>query len=308
MPHEKNIPVLPPRLRTGDTIGIVAPASPFDLEKFYRGIHVLKLMGFQVYVPDKIFKKEGYLAGSDAERADAVNRLFDDKKIKAIICARGGFGSLRILSLLDFEVIRKQPKIFAGFSDITAILSVLYTHCGFVTFHGPTVTTLIGGTQKTKQAMFSAFSSGSALNIKPEKGVTLRSGLTSGPVAGGNLTTLCHLLGTPFEPVLKGHILILEDKGEPSYKIDRMLSQMKIAGCFEGLAGLILGSFDDCGSMNEIFEIVNDIFKEYPIPILAGFEVGHGKNNVTFPIGLEATLDAGSHLLSFHKPPTIHVY
>jgi muramoyltetrapeptide carboxypeptidase len=116
---------------------------------------------------------------------------------------------------------------------------------------------------------------------------------------------LCHLIGTPFEPSFKGHILLLEDRGEASYSIDRMLTQMKIAGCFDGLAGLALGAFKDCVTKNDIFSIVDNIFNGYTLPILAGFDVGHGKSNITIPIGVQATLDADRHILSYHEPATV---
>lgn len=296
--------LVPDRLLPGDTIGIVAPASPFDRKEFDRGVAVLKAMGFRIIVPDDIYIKKGYLAGPDIHRANLINTFFADRKIKAIICARGGFGSMRVLSLLDFESIKKNPKIFIGFSDISAILSVLYTKCGFVVFHGPMVTSLGDASKKTREALLAAVSSDAMLAIRPKTGITIRHGMASGPIAGGSLTTLCHLVGTPFEPMFKGHILFLEDKGEACYRIDRMLTQMKLAGCFDGLAGLVLGSFKDCGSVSEIIGIVDNLFKEDNIPVLAGFEVGHGKSNITIPIGLNATLDTDTQLLSFHKSAT----
>ncbi len=288
--NEKKI-LIPRSLSHGDTIGIAAPAGAFEKEKFYQGIAVLEGMGFQVFVPDYLFEKKGYLAGDDAHRANLLNRLFADNQIKAILCARGGFGSLRILSLLDFEIIRNNPKIFVGFSDITAILSVLYEKCGLVTFHGPVLTTLGTGDQKTKDALFSALSSGIKSDIRPEKGVIIQEGIASGILSGGNLATLCHLLGTQFQSDLRGHILLLEDISEPAYKIDRMLTQMKIAGCFDQVAGVVLGSFEDCGDMNDIFRIVKNIFRSCQIPVLAGFDIGHGKCNITLPLGIEAILD-----------------
>jgi muramoyltetrapeptide carboxypeptidase len=305
MGAKKNIQLLPGRLMPGDTIGIIAPAGHFDRKKFDKGIVVLKAMGFRIIVPDDLLKKKGYLAGPDIHRASLVNRCFSDSEIKAVICARGGFGSMRILPLLDYELIKKNPKIFVGFSDISALLSAFYTKCGMVTFHGPLVTTLGDASQKTKEAMVSAFSSGTRLEMKPEMGITIKRGLVSAPVSGGNLTTLCHLVGTPFKPEFKGHILFLEDKGEAGYRIDRMLTQMKLAGCFDGIAGLALGSFEDCGETDELFGIVDSIFKEYNIPILAGFEAGHGKNNITIPMGIKAVLDADKKLLSFNEPATI---
>ncbi|RZB34408.1 MAG: muramoyltetrapeptide carboxypeptidase [Desulfobacteraceae bacterium Eth-SRB1] len=304
MKVKKTKPVIPARLRQGDTIGIVAPASHFNMEKFNRGIAVLESMGFRILIPDRLFNKKGYLAGSDLHRAGLINKYFADTTIKAIICARGGFGSIRTLSLLDYESIKMNPKIFVGFSDISALLSSLYSMCGFVTFHGPTVTTLGDAGNKTKDSLFSMLMSERKIEIALENGFTIRQGSAFGQVSGGNLTTLSHLTGTEFQPDFKDCIMFLEDKGEASYRIDRMLSHMKLAGCFDGLAGLILGSFEDCGNENEIFKIVGNIFDDGTIPILAGFEIGHGKNNITIPIGLNATIDTDRQLLSFYEPAT----
>lgn len=305
MSRQKNKPILPQRLHPGDTIGIVAPASPFEKETFYRGIATLQSLGYRTFVTQDLFLKNGYLAGSDFQRAELVNRFFADSTIKAIFCAKGGFGSIRILPLLDFAVIGKNPKIFVGFSDITALLAAVYLKCNLVTFHGPLVTTLGDSDQKTKDAMIVALSSDDKLAINPQKGITLQSGSASGPVLAGNLTTLCHLLGTPYEPSLKGHILILEDRGEALYRLDRMLTQMKLAGCFNGLAGLALGSFEGCGSEIELHKVIRNIFNDDGIPILAGLNIGHGTSNLTIPIGLAATLDADRQLLIFPNPATM---
>ena len=304
MKEKKIKPLKPPRLKRGDTIGIVAPASHFDLETFNRGIAVLESMGFNTSVPERLFNKKGYFAGSDLERAEMVNRYFADKTIKAIMCARGGYGSIRILSLLDYETIQKNPKIFVGFSDVSALLSTLYLRCRLVTFHGPTVTTLANSDNMTKDSLLSMITSGEKPEIAMESGITIQPGSASGPVLGGNLNTLCHLLGTRFQPDFKGCILFLEDRGEAPYRVDRMLSQMKLAGCFNRLAGFILGIFEDCGNTDDIIRIAGDIFKDDKIPILAGLEVGHGKRNFAIPIGLNATVNADQKLLFFHEPAT----
>ena len=296
--------LVPSRLLPGDTIGIVAPASPFEKQKFNEGLTVLQSLGYHTAMPRDLFIKNGYLAGPDRHRADSVNRLFTDKTVKAIVCAKGGFGSLKILPFIDFEAIRNHPKIFVGFSDISALLATLYTKCGLITFHGPMLTTVADSDQKTRGTMFSVLSSDQPLEIAPRKGVTLQPGCASGPVLAGNLTTLCHLIGTLYAPNLHGHILLLEERGEATYRLDRMLTQMKLAGCFKGLVGLALGSFRDCGSYKGIYRIIKDIFNEASIPILAGLDVGHGRRNLTIPIGIEATLDADRHVLRFHRPAT----
>ncbi|MFH2065214.1 MAG: LD-carboxypeptidase [Pseudomonadota bacterium] len=292
----------PAALRPGDTIGIVAPAGAFDHMKLHRGISVVEQMGFKVFTPKGLFEKEDYLAGSDEHRAQILNHLFQEPSIKAVICARGGFGSVRILSLLDYKTIRDSRKIFLGFSDITAILTTFQTRCGLIGFHGPMITSLADANTESRDAMYKALTSNRKLTIKPGKGLTLKSGVRAGTVTGGNLATLCHLVGTPFEPDLNGHILVLEDVGEPHYKIDRMLIQMKLAGCFKGLSGLVLGSFENCGTLEGIYRIVERLFKEYDYPVLAGFEIGHGTTNITFPVGLKATLDADNHMLIYHSP------
>jgi len=296
--------VRPPRLKPGDTIGIVAPAGPFDPEKFIKGKSVLESMGFQTFFDDDIFQKHGFLAGTDIHRADQVNRLFAEPTVQAIFCARGGYGSMRILSLLDFETIQTHPKIFLGFSDISALLSVLYDRCGLVTFHGPVVTTLAKASEKTIMAMKTVLTSDVSLELIPENGKVIKSGVCSGVLIGGNLTTLCHLVGTSFVPNFKGKILLIEDVGEMPYRIDRMLTQMKLAGCFNEIVGLILGGFNECGYLNEVVEIFSNIFEDADIPILTGFEVGHGEHNLTIPMGLGATLDTKSKKLLFHEPPT----
>ncbi len=294
--------IVPNALKKGDIIGIVAPAGPFDKAKLQAGIKVLESMGFKLFVPEGLFKKEDYLAGSDTHRAETLNRLFENDSIRAIMCARGGFGSLRILSLINTEIVRNNPKIFIGFSDITAIHSFLYTKCGLVSFHGPMVATIADNCLKTRDAMFEAITAGKKLRIKPEKGWIIQHGIAQGPVFGGNMATLCHLTGTEYEPDLKGHILFFEDTDEPLYKIDRMLTQMKFAGVLDGVVGIVLGSFKNCGEHEKVYMIFERMFRDDGIPILAGFAIGHEQSNITVPIGLKATIDTDNHLFLFHEP------
>ena len=292
-------------LMPGDTVGIVAPAGPFDPKKFMKGKAVLESMGFRTFFDEGIFQKHGFLAGTDMQRANQVNRLFADPAVKAVVCARGGYGSMRILPFLDYKTIQKNPKIFVGFSDISALLSVLYNRCGLIAFHGPVVTTLADTAENNIAAMHTMLTSDIILEVKPEKGIVIQPGVSSGIVVGGNLTTLCHLLGTPYAPNFDGNILFLEDRAEAPYRIDRMLTQMKLAGYFEGIKGLFLGSFEACGKLDEIFRIVQEIFRDVNIPILSGFEIGHGSMNITIPIGIGATLDTDRQILTFHEPATV---
>ena len=295
-------PVIKPQiLRHDNTIGIAAPASPFDEQAFERGISVLESMGYQVKTPDNLFSRRGYLAGSDSERASQLMRLFEDESVMAIFCARGGFGSMKLLPFLDFDTICARPKILIGSSDITALLVAIYTRCGMITFHGPMVTTLTRDSEKTCSALIDAIGSARPIVLKPREAAVLNPGRASGRLVGGNLTTLCHLMGTPYEPPFKGHLLFLEDRGEAPYRIDRMLSQLYLGGRLDGVAGVILGSFQDCGPLEEVHAIVQETFRHAAIPILAGFDIGHGIDNLTVPIGLEANLDTEDASLRFKE-------
>jgi muramoyltetrapeptide carboxypeptidase len=295
----------PARLKPGARIGIVAPAGPFDEETFGRGTRILEKMGFDVFVPPQLLHARSYLAGSDQRRAQFVNQLFADKSIDAIMCARGGYGSLRILPLLDYQIMADNPKVFIGFSDITVLLNVLTHRCGLATFHGPVVTSLADASDETRSALRRAVSSDARLEIRVTAGTTVKAGSATGTLCGGNLTTLCHLVGTPYASDFRNKILFLEDRAEAPYRIDRMLVHMKLAGCFENLAGIVLGSFKDCGSMQSILDIVSEIFAPYPFPILAGLDAGHGKHNLTLPFGVEAVLDADRHSLSYREAATV---
>jgi muramoyltetrapeptide carboxypeptidase len=301
MATQKTDPLIPSKVSPGDTIGILAPAAHFDKDRFHKGVNVLESMGFQVHIPDDVFNQSGYFAGTDTQRADLLTRLFEDDSIMAIACARGGFGSIKILPFVDFKIIRKYPKLFFGFSDVSVLLNIFFEKTGLITFHGPVVTSLASASQMTKDALFKAITSDGPIEISVKEPVCIHPGSASGVVAGGNLTTLCHLIGTPYMPPLNGRILILEDTGEATYRINRMLTQMKLAGCLDGIAGVVLGSFDDCGSMDDLYGVVKTFFTDSHIPILAGFDIGHGETNIMFPVGLEATLDADNGVLSFHS-------
>jgi muramoyltetrapeptide carboxypeptidase len=265
----------------------------------------LQDLGFQVFTPPGLLDARAYLAGSDQHRARFINLLFADESIDAIICARGGYGSIRILPLLDYQAIGENPKVFIGFSDITVLLNVLAERSGMATFHGPMVTTLADAPADTLDKLMQAVASSAKIEIRAARGITIRAGAAAGTVCGGNLTTLCHLVGTAYAPNFNNKILFLEDRAEAPYRIDRMLTHMKMAGWFENLAGVALGYFEKCGPLDEIYQIVAEIFKDESFPILAGLESGHGKHNQTLPFGIEATLDADNHFLSYHRPSTV---
>lgn len=302
---EKSIFMRPERLVPGDCIGIAAPASPFDRQRFDRGVRVLQELGFQPFIAEGIFEKADYLAGSDFHRAQIINSLFAQEHIKAVFCARGGFGSMKILPFLNYPAICKAPKIVIGFSDVTALLAALQQRCGLVVFHGPMVTTLAECPEETCKGLLAALCSDNALELVAQDPCVIRSGKASGKVCGGNLSTLCHLVGTAYMSRFKRGILLIEERGEAPYRIDRMLSQMKLAGCFSDLAGVVLGDFQDCGPIEQIIRIVAQIFEDVPIPIVGGFKLGHDSINLTAPLGIEATLDAQSASLKYHRPATL---
>ncbi len=287
----------PSALMPGDLIGIAAPASPFNRETFEKGLMVLRSMGYQPYLPEGLFRYNGYLAGSDQHRADILSQLLIDPKIKGVVCARGGFGSIRMLPHLNFEKIALSPKVIVGFSDITALLTNLVSRCCWVVFHGPTITALGDADPNTLQGFRKALSEQNPVTLIAQDGKVIHAGCASGPLMAGNLTTLCHMVGTPFMPCLKGCILLIEDRGEAVYRIDRMLTQLKMAGCFDQLAALALGSFSECGKMAQVEAVVADIFSDAQIPIISGFGVGHDHRNITVPLGLNATLDTRDRTL-----------
>ncbi len=293
--------IRPRGLKPGDTVGIVAPAGAFKKAELEYGIELLKKMGLSVRIPGGLYTRKKYLAGSDRHRADMINRYFSDASVGAIVCARGGFGSMRILDRLDFEAIRSNPKIFIGFSDITAILWALNMCCGMIGFHGPVLTSLKNADTVSVDRFRQALFSNAPVRVFPEAARVIQSGAASGRVLGGNLTTLCHLVGTGYHPGFAGCLVLLEDRGEPVYKIDRMLTQLEMAGCFRGVSGILLGSFESCGSEADVFEVVYDHFSERGVPILGGFPVGHGIRNVTIPLGGQATLDTERGCLVFHE-------
>jgi muramoyltetrapeptide carboxypeptidase len=290
---------IPQPLKKGDTIGILAPASPFDPARLEQGISLLSSMGFHTIFPGELMHGEGYLSAPDSIRADHIHRYFSDKNIKAIVCARGGYGSIRILPILDYSLIGKNPKIFMGFSDITLLLTTFYQQCDLVTFHGPMVCTLPSSDALTRGFFLKVLTSARPSNISLDKCSVISHGKASGPMIGGNLTNLCHLMGTSFQPDPRGHILFLEDRGEALYRIDRMLTHLRLAGFFEGIKGLILGGFEGCGDYQAVTGIVDEICGGGKIPIIAGFGSGHGKRNLTLPIGFPVVLDTEKCSLMF---------
>jgi muramoyltetrapeptide carboxypeptidase len=288
---------LPPLLEPGDTLGVVAPASHFRKQRFADGIAVLERLGFVVRYDEGLFARERYLAGTDRHRADQINRCFADPGIDGIVAARGGFGCMRLLPHLDVAAIRANPKVFVGYSDITALLALLSDRCGMTVFHGPTVSGLGTVCSRSVDDLFRRLTGNGGRVVSPLHPDVIRPGRATGRLAGGNLTVLCHLTGTPFFPSLDECILLLEDRGEAPYRIDRMLCQMTQAGCFAGLRGIVLGEFTDCGDKKVVAALFKEIFEPLGIPILGGFAVGHGRTNLTLPLGRVVHMDTDAGAL-----------
>lgn len=295
----------PRRLEPGDAVGIVAPASPFDWHQFRKGLAVLEEMGLCPVVPESINIGDGYLAGSDAHRASMLSAMLKDPGIKGIVCARGGYGTLRLLPLLNFDAVAENPKVFLGSSDITILLNVFYTRTGLIGLHGPMVASLAAASELTLASLRDVLFANPMVSLVPENRRVICPGRAEGIVVGGNLTVLCHLLGTSFAPDFSGRILLLEDVGETPYRIDRMLTQMKLAGCFQDIAGIVLGSFKNCGNADQVQAVFADIFAESKVPVMAGFPIGHEDSNATVPIGLPAELDTAAGVLQYAERPFV---
>lgn len=259
---------------------------------------MLENAGFKVVVPKEIFSHKRYLAGEDHYRADIINKLYSDPDIDCIMCARGGFGAMRILPFLDWEVLKKNPKPFVGFSDNSALLTALIADAGHVVIHGPTVVSLAQAQSRTIDSLIAALQ-GLAGAMIPEKPGPLRGGHAQGILMGGNLSTLSHLLGTPYQPSFHNAILFIEDVNEKAYQIDRMLTQMKMAGLFSGLRGVVVGDFYKTDNEGYIQEILLEIFDDPEIPILEGMESGHGPVNLSMRMGAPVRLDAGNLTLEW---------
>jgi muramoyltetrapeptide carboxypeptidase len=295
--EKKNV-IKPPGLRQGDTIGVISPAGPVDEPELQAGIGMLKSSGFSVRLARHVYEKSGYLAGEDENRLSDLHDMFRDKDIKAIFCTRGGYGTMRLLDNINYEIIKENPKIFVGYSDITALLMAILKKTGLITFHGPMVRGLATKNQGNWESLLHAISSNEPLKLSFQEGTILVAGKADGKLIGGNLSMLCHLVGTPYLPSLDGCILFVEEKGEDLYRLDRMLNHLRLSGQLSGLSGLIAGGFEECPDMSAIKDLLLDILSCLDIPLATGLPVGHGLKNLALPLGLPAKLDTDSKTLS----------
>ncbi len=290
--------IKPSRLNPGDAVGVVSPAGPVDRTQLEADLHFLETKGFTVHVAPHVFDRQGYLAGNDGDRLRDLEAMFGNTKIKAVFCSRGGYGSTRLLDRIDYGLIRKNPKIFVGYSDITALLFGIFKKTGLITFHGPLLRGLSSLPENAWQNLERMISSKEPAAFTPLAGYPLFGGKAKGVLMGGNLSVLCTLVGTPFMPNLSGCILFIEDRGEALYRIDRMLTHLALSGSVEGIRGLITGDFVGCGDPAAIDQLIKERFEPMGIPIAAGFPLGHGPNNTTLPLGIPAELNTDQMKLS----------
>nr|WP_255220712.1 LD-carboxypeptidase [Terribacillus saccharophilus] len=294
--------------KKGDTIGIVSPAGPIKREELERGIKIVESLGLRVKLGKHVYDKYGYLAGTDTDRAADLNDMFKDNEVKGIICARGGYGSGRIVELLDYEIIKQKPKVLLGYSDITYLHTAIRQRTGLITFHGPMVASDMGESDFAKlsydllQQFFIPQDVIYTTAISPLEAIV--HGKATGTLVGGNLSLLTSTLGTPDEIDTKGKLLLLEDVAEPPYKIDSMLNQLKHAGKLKQAEGILIGDFNGCDSNDpetslSFDQVLVDYLTDLEKPVLKGFRIGHCNPNITVPLGTEATMDT--------KTKTLHV-
>ena len=304
------MPIKPERLNPGDTVAVVAPASPAtapaNVDLILKRIDQL---GFKPRLAPHARDRHGYLAGSDRDRAADLMRVFLDPKIQAVFCVRGGYGTARLLPLLDFDALRRHPKIFVGCSDITSLLCALLKKAELLSFHGPMLQSDClkpappeFTRQRCWQTLMHPVAPGSICQGYEKSTVrVLRKGTVSGQLIGGNLSVLCASVGTPWEPVFRKRILFFEDVAEAPYRIDRMLTHLLNAGLLGQVAGIAVGVNHNCvdskaAQSREYRQTVDDVLEErllpLKVPVVTGLPFGHGPHNATLPLGGRATLDA----------------
>jgi len=303
----------PPPLRPDGTVAVVAPASaPPDPARYAEGLAALRQRGLTVHAPEEVLPM-GYLAGPDDLRLEALNDALRRDDLDAILCARGGYGAMRLLPHLDYEAAAARPKLLVGYSDVTALQWALWTRAGVPSLSGPMVAPDWSRMDRASEEQFWRLAAGDApLLLDGPAGEPLapvRAGQAEGLLMGGNLTTICALLGTPYFPDLRGAILFLEEVGEAPYRIDRMLAQLHLAGVLEGLAGLVLGAFTGAEPAPgrpslTTMEVVRHYAAFVPGPTVGGLVYGHFRPKLALPIGVRARVwaEGGAAQLSVLEP------
>ncbi len=303
--------VKPKKLKKGDLIGIISPAStPSDLTRIEKGVNYFERLGYKVIVGKNVGKEYGYLAGSDEERLEDLHSMFADKKVKAVVCVRGGYGSGRLLDKINYRLIKRNPKIFVGYSDITALQMAFLKKAGLVTFAGPMVAVdfhkdeIVEYTEEFFwRIVTSSKKIGKVYNPLNEPFYSLVKGKAEGRIIGGNLAVFNSLMGTQYLPTFKEKILLLEDIGEPPYRVDRMLNQLKLAKAFEQVEGVILGRFVDCVDDDpktlNLNQVIDHYFSHLNKPVLYNLKHGHIAENMTIPFGIKVKINASRGTVEF---------
>ncbi|MBL8277072.1 MAG: LD-carboxypeptidase [Pelomonas sp.] len=312
-------PVLAPRLRPGDTLGLVSPANAtFEREPLKMAIESLQALGFKVKPGEFVSARRGPFAGTDAQRAADVNAMFADDSVAGVIAMTGGSGCNRIVDRLDYGLIRRRPKFFGGFSDLTSLVNAIQRQTGLVTFHSPVAASEWNdfSVQSFRALVMNAEAAvlrnpvvkpSDDLIVREERISTLRGGKAQGRLVGGNLTVLASLAGTPYFPDCRGALLFLEDINEYIYRIDRCLSTLRLTGALSQLAGVVLGRFTKCepgdgyGSLT-LDEVFDDYFGPLNVPVYRGAAIGHIKRKLTVPVGAPAEMDADAGTLRLLQP------
>jgi len=316
-PSPRTTTIKPKHLSAGDTVGLVLPATAaFEADEIDFARDQMQAIGFKVVIGPHAFDKWGYFAGHDRDRAADINQMFADDRIDGIVAYTGGWGSPRVLPYLDFDLIARKPKVFMGYSDITALLNPIHQRTGLVTFHGPVGESTFDPytLDNFKRVVMTAAPAG-LLEPPPKKPnelvdrtnriIQLAPGKASGPLVGGNLTMVHSLMGTPYEVDTAGAIFFLEDVDEELYRIDRMLTTLALGGKFSRIAGLIWGRCSRCSVKGPTFsleEILRDRFGSLSVPAISGLSFGHIEQKLVMPIGVQATLDADAGTLRIDEP------
>lgn len=319
---ENNSKLKPNRLKAGDKVRLVSPAGFITEKNLSDSILKLESLGFNVDYGKNVLNKFGYLAGTDEERANDINDAFADKSVKGIICTRGGYGCARMLHLIDYDLVKNNPKVVCGYSDITSLLFALYKKSGLVCFHGPvSISNFEGYSRKS----FSSIIMEKIFNepqypstedkLLPEyESFVINSGIAEGELFGGNLSLVVSMLSTPYDIDYKNKILFLEDVGEEPYRVDRMLTQLLLSGKLNELSGIILGIFTDnepnekksgIGNSFSLNEILFDRLSNLDIPVIYGLSFGHVRDKLTLPFGINARMDTFSKSLTLLEPAVV---
>ena len=299
----------PEKLKKGDTVGLVCTSSPIKTERIEKCREAVENLGFKVKMADNLDAKfNGYMAGSGRERAKWLNTMFEDPEVKGIFCIRGGDGSSRIMEYLDYEMIKNNPKVFAGYSDVTNLHLAFNKKCDFVTYHGPMVSSNMadGFDNESERAFIEAVCSEEPYEFKNPEGYiigVINEGHAEGRITGGNLSLLSASIGTPYEIDTRDSILFIEEVGEPMSKIEKWIYHLRNTGKFNDCKGVILGQFtnvtnEECPDL-DADEYIGNILKEYNIPVMCNIQSGHGDKMITMPMGAECIMDTASLKISF---------